>query len=65
MRYPLARYHAVTGRMRLIMSPAEEEVLGPEWGAAQVDVNYPPNPPPIIEEELSPPVFSIEVPLVK
>lgn len=65
MRYPLARYHQITGQFRLVLSPAEEAGLGPEWGNAQPDVNYPRNPVPFIETVVSPPVFSIEIPEAK
>lgn len=64
-RYPLARYHQSTGEFRLVLSPAEEAAIGPEWGGSQSDVRYPPNPTPTIEAAVSPPVFSIEIPDVK
>lgn len=64
-RYPLARYHVVTGEMRLVMSPAEEASLTPEWGAGQPDVRYPPNPKPFIETAVFPPIFSIDIPEAK
>lgn len=64
-RYPLARYHRMTGQMRLVMSEREEASLGPQWGNAQVDVRYPPNPAPEIEPEILPPVFSIDIPEAK
>jgi hypothetical protein len=65
MRYPLARYHQSTGAFRLVLSPAEEASLGPEWGDAQPDVRFPPNPKPFIETVISPPVFSIDIPEAK
>jgi hypothetical protein len=64
-RYPLARYHCITGQFRLILSDQEEAALGPEWGEGQADVRYPPNPVPEVETVTIPPVFSIEIPEVK
>jgi hypothetical protein len=55
----------MTGQMRLVMSEREEASLGPQWGNAQVDVRYPPNPAPEIEPEILPPVFSIDIPEAK
>jgi len=64
-RYPLLRYHNLTGQQRLVLSAEEEAELGPEWGNAQTDVRYPANPAPIIEARKSPPIFSIEIPEAK
>jgi len=66
MRYPLARYHQMTGEFRLVLSPAEEAEIGPDWGDAQSDVRFPPNPKPFIETAaVAPPTFSIEIPEAK
>jgi hypothetical protein len=65
MRYPLLRYHSLTGQQRLVLSEEEEAELGPEWGNAQTDVRYPPNPALIIDVRKKPPVFSIEIPEAK
>jgi len=62
MRYPLARYHQITGALRFVLSQEEEALLGPEWGRCQPDVHYPPNPAPIIDKPIIPPIFSIEIP---
>lgn len=64
-RYPLLRYHNLTGQQRLIMSAEEEAELGPEWGNCQPDVRYAANPAPIIETRKPAPVFSIEIPEAK
>jgi hypothetical protein len=64
-RYPLLRYHNLTGQQRLVMSAEEEAELGPEWGNAQPDVRYPSHPAPFIEIRKKPPVFSIEIPEAK
>lgn len=65
IRYPLARYHQMTGALRLVLSQEEEALLGPEWSACQTDVRYPANPKPIIDKPVSPPIFSIEIPEAK
>lgn len=52
----------MTGAFRLVLSQEEEALLDPEWGHCQPDVRYPPNPVPIIDKPIIPPIFSIEIP---